>query len=127
MKSGNTAYLICDGYYTGVFSFAEQKIENVPVSILAMYIQPELINPKVLSKCKELKLIDIDCRELLVSLAHATNIETTKENKLKIAAGFVTNLPYFEKEVIDLTITPFEKVYRRFNLQNCLAAEENPY
>ena len=126
MKSGRTAYLVCDGYYTGVFSFADQKIENVPISILAMYIQPEIIHPRVLGKCKELKLVDIDCRELLVCLAHSTNIEITKANKLKIAAGFVSNLPYFEKEVIDLSVTPFEKVYRRFNLQNCLAAEENP-
>jgi hypothetical protein len=127
LKSGNTAYITCDGYYTGVFAFPDQKAENIPTAILAMYMQPTVVHPRVLGKCKLIRLIDVDCREMLIFLAHSTNIVITKENKLKIAAGFVSSLPYFEKEVIDLSVTPFESVYRRFNLQNCLAAEENPY
>ena len=127
LKSKSTAYITCDGYYTGVSVFKEPKVENIPVAILAMYMQPVLIHPKSLGKCKELKLIDIDCRELLVYVAHTTNIAVTKNNKLSIAESFAANLPYFERETINLESTPFERVYKRFSLQNCLAAEENPY
>ena len=126
MRSGSTAYITCDGYFTGVTVLEGNGVENIPIAILAMYIEPKLIHPKALAKCGRLKLIDVDCREMLISLSHISNIVIGK-NKNAIARQFVSSLPYFEKEIIDLESTPFERVYRRFNLQNCLAAEENPY
>ena len=126
LKSGKTAYVTCDGYFTGVTVLDDVKTENIPIAILTMYIEPKLVHPKALSKCGILKLIDVDCREMLISVSHITNIRVG-DNKISIARQFVSNLPFFEKETIDLNSTPFEKVYRRFNLQNCLAAEGSPY
>lgn len=90
-----------------------------------MFMSPDIPRVSMFKKSEWIKLVDIDCQQILTYLAHCTNIKY-QDCKIDIARNFVKNMPYFEREVIDMKVTPYEKVYERFKLYDCLS-EGSPY
>jgi len=121
-KPQGIVYVTCDGLFTTSIKMAEDLTENIPIAILSMYIEPELIPIKALKKSETIWVIDIDCRELLIKLALITN--TRIENKIQSARDYAAHMPYFEIQKYDMKLTRFQDIYEKYHLQNCLADVE---
>jgi hypothetical protein len=119
LKPQGFVYVTCDGFFTTSIKMTEDRAENIPIAILSMYIEPELLPIKALKKSETILVIDIDSRELLIKLALITN--TRIENKIQSARDYAARMPYLEIQKYDMQVTRFQDIYERYNLQNCLA------
>jgi hypothetical protein len=120
-----TVYMTTDGYFTGLIKVSEELPCDIPTAVLCMYMSPELPRVSMFKKAEWIKLVDLDCQQILTWLAHSTNIRY-EDKKIEIARNFVLNMPYFERETIDMRTTSFETFYRRFKLHECLSEGTPP-
>jgi hypothetical protein len=120
-----TVYMCSDGNFTGLAKVETESPEDIPIAAICMYLSPDMPRVSMFRKAEWIKLVDLDCQQLLTTVSHCTNIRY-QNNKVAIARHFAKNMPYFERETIDMATTAFETVYKRFKLHDCISELSAP-
>jgi hypothetical protein len=117
--------MVSDGNFTGLCKVDTESPADIPTAVICMYLSPDLPRVSMFKKCDWIKLVDLDCQQLLTTVSHCTNIRY-QDCKVNIARNFAKNMPYFERETIDMSTTAYETVYKRFKLYDCLSELSAP-